>query len=75
MKIVSESDHTEESLRTELEKLYVAAGYLHADSGRLALVMHLIAAAITELESLTEERTPPNLRLVHDAGRGQRPEA
>jgi hypothetical protein len=68
MFVVSENDHTEESIKEELERLYVAAGYLNADRGNMEIAMHLIGAAIVELENLTEQKTRPSIRMVHGAG-------
>jgi hypothetical protein len=65
MFVVSENDHTEESIREELERLYVAAGYLNVDRGNMEVAMHLIGAAIVELESLAEQDTHPRIRMVH----------
>lgn len=68
MFVVSENDHTEETIREELERLYVAAGYLNADRGNMQVAMHLIGAAIVELESLTERESRPRIRMVHSTG-------
>ena len=65
MFIVSENDYTEESIKEELERLYIAAGYINADRGNLEIAMHLIGAAIVELESLAERETRPRIRMVH----------
>jgi len=67
MFVVSENEHTEETIREELERLYVAAGYVNADRGNMEIAMHLIGAAIVELESLTEQEARPRLRMVHSA--------
>jgi hypothetical protein len=68
MFVASENDHTEETIKEELERLYVAAGYLNADRGNMEIAMHLIGAAIVELEALTERETRPRIRMVHSAG-------
>ncbi|MEN8196848.1 MAG: hypothetical protein ABFS30_10105 [Pseudomonadota bacterium] len=68
MFVVSENDHTEESIKEELERLYVAAGYINADRGNMEIAIHLIGAAIVELENLTEQVTRPRIRMVHGAG-------
>ena len=64
MMVVSENEHTEETVKAELEALYVAAGYLNAERGNMEIVMHLIEAVIAELESIVEDRPRPSLRLV-----------
>lgn len=68
MFVVSENDHTEETIREELERLYIAVGYLNADRGNMEIAMHLIGAAIVELESITEPKSGPRIRMVHSAG-------
>lgn len=71
MFVVSENEYTEESIKEELERLYIAAGYLNADRGNMEIAMHLIGAAIAELESITEQDSRPRIRMVHsvtDAG-------
>ncbi len=65
MFVASENDHTEETVKEELERLYIAAGYLNADRGNMEIAMHLIGAAIVELESLAEQDTHPRIRMVH----------
>lgn len=65
--IVSESDHTEESIKAELERLYAAAHYIDAEHGNMEIAMHLIGAAIAELECIIEERAQPTIRLVHSS--------
>lgn len=67
MMVVSENEHTEETIKAELEQLYLAAGYMHAEQGHMTIVMTLIGAAIAELECILETRTKPTMRLVHDA--------
>ena len=62
--VVSENNHTEKSLKEELERLYVAAGYINAESGNMKIAMHLIGAAIAELESRVGPETPPQIRMV-----------
>lgn len=71
MFVVSENDHTEESIKEELERLYIAAGYLNADRGNMEIAMHLIGAAIVELESLTEQDSHPRIRMVHSAANAE----
>ncbi|MBE9554814.1 MAG: hypothetical protein IMF05_15225 [Proteobacteria bacterium] len=66
MKVVSENEHTEESIKAELETLYVAAGYIHAERGNMEIVMHLIDAIVAELEGIVEDRPRPSLRLVRN---------
>jgi len=68
MFVVSENDYTEESIKEELQRLYVAAGYLNADRGNMEIAMHLIGAAIVELESLSLQESRPPIRIVHSAG-------
>jgi hypothetical protein len=68
MFVVSDNDHTEETIKEELERLYIAAGYLNADRGNMEVAMHLIGAAIVELEALTEQESRPRIRMVHSAG-------
>lgn len=67
MFVVSENEHTEETIREELERLYVAAGYLNVDRGNMEIAMHLIGAAVAELETLAERNTRPRIRMVHSA--------
>lgn len=66
MFVISENEYTEESIKEELERLYIAAGYLNADQGNMEIAMHLIGAAIAELESLVEQKDRPHLRIVHN---------
>ena len=66
MTVVSENEHTEESIKAELETLYVAAGYINAERGNMEIVMHLIGAVIAELEGIVENRPRPSLRLVRN---------
>lgn len=68
MMIVSENDHTEETIKAELERLYAAAGYIEAERGDMEIAMHLIGAAIAELDSILESRSQPAIQLVHDSG-------
>lgn len=65
MYVVGGSEYTEEDIKRELEHLYAAAGYINAESGDMEVAIHLIGAAIAELESLVEQRTQPKIRLVH----------
>lgn len=65
MFVISENEYTEESIKEELERLYIAAGYLNADQGNMEIAMHLIGAAIAELESLAEQRDRPQIRMVY----------
>ena len=67
MIVVSENEHTEETIKAELEQLYLAAGYIHAEQGNMEIAMTLVGAAIAELECILETREQPTLRLVHDA--------
>ncbi|MDH3229498.1 MAG: hypothetical protein OEN55_06880 [Alphaproteobacteria bacterium] len=67
MMVVSENEHTEETIKAELEQLYLAAGYIHAEQGNMDIAMNLIGAAIAELEGILETRQQPTMRLVHDA--------
>ncbi|MBE9556807.1 MAG: hypothetical protein IMF08_08120 [Proteobacteria bacterium] len=67
MFVISENDHTEETIREELERLYVAVGYLNAGSGNMEIAMHLIGAAIVELESPAERGSSTRIRMVHSA--------
>ncbi len=64
MQIVSENEHTTASIKAELDQLFAAASYFNADGGEIGLVINLIAAAIVELDNVTAEKTPPNIRLV-----------
>ena len=64
MRIASENEHTTASIKAELEQLYATASYFHADGGEIDLVVNLIAAAIVELDCVTLEKPPLNLRLV-----------
>lgn len=68
MTVVSENEHTEESIKAELETLYVAAGYINAERGNMEIVMHLIGAVIADLEGIVEDRPRPSLRLVRNPG-------
>ena len=65
--VVSENEHTEETIKAELEQLYLAVGYIHAEQGNMEIAMNLIGAAIAELECILETREQPILHLVHDA--------
>lgn len=65
MFVASENEYTEESVREELEQLYVALGYLNAERGNLEITMHLVGAAIAELENLAEAPALPRIRMVH----------
>ena len=65
MFVISENDYTEKTIKEELERLYIAAGYLNADRGDLEIAMHLIGAAIAELEGISERETQPRIRMVH----------
>jgi len=66
MIVVSENDYTEASIKEELERLYLAAGYINAERGNnLEIAMHLIGAAIAELESLAERNALPPIRMVY----------
>ncbi|MCK4867437.1 MAG: hypothetical protein KAT39_05260 [Alphaproteobacteria bacterium] len=67
MNTVSENEYSVASIKAELEQLYVAASYLDADSGKLKLAVHLIAAAVAEMDSMVVEKPPQGLRLIHDA--------
>ena len=67
MMVVSENEHTEESIKAELETLYVAAGYINAERGNMEVAMCLIDAVISELEGIVEDRLRPSLRLVRNA--------
>ena len=65
--VVTENEHTEETIKAGLEELYLATGYIHAEQGSMDIAMTLIGAAIAELESILETRKKPVMRLVHDA--------
>lgn len=67
MYVVGGSEYTEEDIKRELEHLYAAAGYINAESGDMEVAIHLIGAAIVELESLVEQRGQPKIRLVHSS--------
>jgi len=67
MIVVSENEHTEETIKAELEELYLAAGYIHAERGHMNIAMTLIGAAIAELECILETRPKPEIHLIHDA--------
>jgi hypothetical protein len=67
MMVVSENEHTEATIKAELERLYLAAGYIHAEQGNMEIAMNLIGAAIGEMEYILEIRKQPTMRLVHDA--------
>ena len=67
MFVANENDHTEETIKEELERLYVAAGYLNADRGNMEIATHLIGAAIAELENLIKQEPRPRIRMVHGA--------
>lgn len=66
MMVVSENEHTEESVKAGLETLYAAVGYLNAERGDMEIVMHLIGAVIAELDGIVEDRPRPTLRLVQN---------
>lgn len=65
MYVVGGSEYTEDDIRRELEHLYAAAGYINAESGEMDVAIHLIGAAIAELESMVEHRERPRIHLVH----------
>lgn len=69
MRTVSDNEYTAASIKAELEQLYAAASYLDADRGKLKLklAVHLIAAAIAELDSVVVENPPQSLQLIHIA--------
>lgn len=67
MQVVGGSEYTEEDIKRELERLYAAAGYINAESGDMEIAIHLIGAAIAELESLVEQGAQPKIRLVHSS--------
>ena len=67
MKAVSDNEYTTAMIKAELEQLYVAASYLDADSGNLKMAVHLIAAAVAELDSVIVEHSPRRLHLIHNA--------
>ena len=67
MIVVCENEHTEVTIKAELEQLYLAAGYIHAEQGNMEIAMTLIGAAIAEMEYILETREQPKMRLVHDA--------
>lgn len=67
MNTVSDNEYTTATIKAELEQLYVAASYLDADSGNLKMAVHLIAAAIAELDNVVVEHPPQRLRLIHNA--------
>lgn len=69
MMVVSENEHTEATIKAELEQLYLAAGYINAEQGNMEIAMTLIGAAIAEMEHILEVRGQPRIRLVHDADR------
>lgn len=66
MIVVSENEHTEQTIKAELEQLYIAAGYIHAEHGNMEIAMNLIGAAIAEMECILETRSQPQVRLVYD---------
>lgn len=65
MFVISENEYTEEGIKRELERLYAAAGYLNAERGNMEITMHLIGAAIAELESMVDQQKRPRIRMVH----------
>lgn len=65
MHVVSENEYTEQSIKEELERLYVAVGYINADKGNLEMAMHMIGAAVVELESQIEAASIPRIRVVY----------
>jgi hypothetical protein len=67
MMVVGENEYTEESIKESLETLYAASGYLNADCGNMEFAMHLIGAAIVELEIITERNARPHIRMVYSA--------
>ena len=69
MMLVSENEHTHKTIKAGLETLYIAAGYLNADRGNMEITMHLIDAAIAELESIVEQGPHPHIRMVYNAAK------
>ena len=72
MMVVSENEHTEETIKAGLETLYAAAGYINAERGDMEIVMHLLGAVIAELDGIAETRPQmrPALRLVRNTADG-----
>lgn len=55
MASASKTDNFEDSIKAELEHVYVMASYVDTEQGRFDVVKHLVSAAIDEMESLIEE--------------------
>lgn len=55
MTFASNSDKAEGAIKAELEQVYIMASYVDAGRGRLAIVKHLVSAAIDEMEGLVGE--------------------
>lgn len=66
MIVTGEKRHTPESIKEELERLYVAAGYINADDGNMDVAMHLIGAAIAALEGRDEPEGDAPIRIVYN---------
>ncbi len=64
MFVISENEHTEETIKEELERLYIAMGYLNAERGDMEIAMHLVGAAIAELERIAENSSRPRIRMI-----------
>lgn len=67
MESENKTGNIEDSIKAELEHVYVMASYVDAEEGRLEIVKHLISAAIDEMESImakTSSRYAKPIRLV-----------
>lgn len=61
----NKTGNIEDSIKTELEHVYVMASYVDAEQGRFDIVRHLVSAAIDEMENLIGEplgRRPKPIR-------------
>lgn len=65
MFVKDEKHHTQETIKEELERLYIAAGYINADDGNMEVAMHLIGAAIAALEGRDEPEAAAGIRIVY----------
>ena len=66
MIVTGEKRQTPESIREELERLYLAAGYINDDDGNTAVAMHLIGAAIAALEGRDLPEGDAPIRMVYN---------
>lgn len=60
----NKTGNIEDSIKAELEHVYVMVSYVDADQGRLEIVKHLVSAAIDEMESLMAEPSDSRVKPI-----------